>query len=139
MISIVHQGNQIITAKISDTSVHKSCSSIAEASRLAQQIKEIAYKKEKKLQGGKKINSARLTHFVNHIRKSLLGSGSTLVSPTYSSWIPVEYSGIHWNPLEYTYVWIFSFLSTILWIYSRSFQVVPGHSRLFQVIPGHSS
>jgi len=41
------------------------------------------------------------------------GEGSTLVSPTYSSWIPVEYSGIHWNPLEYTYVWIFSFLSTI--------------------------
>jgi len=59
---------------------------------------------------------------------------STLVSPIYSSWIPVEYSRIHWNPLEYIYVWIFSFLSTIFWVHSRSFQVVPGHSKSFQLI-----
>jgi len=30
--------------------------------------------------------------------------GSTLVSPTYSSWIPVDSSGFHCIPLEYTYV-----------------------------------
>jgi len=29
---------------------------------------------------------------------------STLVSPTYSSWIPVDSSGFHCIPLEYTYV-----------------------------------
>ena len=57
---------------------------------------------------------------------------STLVSPTYSSWIPVDSSGFHCIPLEYTYVWIFYFYL----LYSR---YIPGHSRSFQFIPVHSS
>jgi len=35
---------------------------------------------------------------------NLASHPSTLVSPTYSSWIPVDSSGFHCIPLEYTYV-----------------------------------
>jgi len=54
--------------------------------------------------------------------KFLFRLSAVLVSPTYFSWIPVEYNWFHWNPLEYTYVWIFFiFIYYIL----GTFQVIP--------------
>ena len=88
---------------------------------------------------------------------------STLVCPTYSSWIPLHSTSLKWNRVEYAYIKVFipvqyvsvqfipvhssPLLSGVLWsrvFQSSPFQSIPVYSSLLcfspvQSIPVHSS